>query len=111
MMRPHFALLFIAGCCLVAAHAQTPGTAAAVPPSPAASQPVAPAPATQPVPPSRWTPAQIREAFQLADVNSDGQVTRAEAQRLPILPRSFEDTDANKDGVLTFDEYEASFSP
>jgi hypothetical protein len=92
---------------MASAIAQTPAPAA-VPP---ASEPVMPAPVTQPLPPSRWTPAQIREAFQRADVNSDGQLTRAEAQRLPIMPRSFEDTDANKDGVLTLDEYQASFAP
>lgn len=89
----------------VAAFAQaTPP--AAVPPVVA---PAIPAPVTQPQPANRWTPAQIREAFQLADGNSDGQLTRGEAQRLPIMPRSFEDTDLNKDGVITLDEYQASF--
>ena len=81
---------------------------------PAAAPPVAtttvPAPAAQPLPSNRWTAAQAREAFQLADSNSDGQLTRAEAQRLPIMPRSFEETDLNKDGVLTLDEYIASFA-
>jgi hypothetical protein len=73
-------------------------------------QPALPAPVTTPLPANRWTQQQIREAFQLADANGDGQLTRAEAQRLPILPRSFEDTDLNKDGVLTLDEYMASFA-
>jgi Ca2+-binding EF-hand superfamily protein len=100
------ALVAAMASCMIPALAQTPAPAA-VPP---ASQPAIPAPVTQPLPPSRWTPAQIREAFQLADVNSDGQLTRAEAQRLAIMPRSFEDTDANKDGVLTLDEYQASFA-
>jgi hypothetical protein len=96
----------VAGC-VMPVLAQTPGTTAAPPP---AAQPAIPAPVTQPQPPNRWTAAQIREAFQLADVNSDGQLTRAEAQRLAIMPRSFEDTDLNKDGVLTLDEYQASFA-
>lgn len=60
--------------------------------------------------PAQWTAEQVREAFQAADVNRDGQLSRAEAQRLPIMPKSFEDTDQNKDGVLTLDEYLASFS-
>ena len=103
MIRARAALLACAVACASGAHAQTPAT-------PAGVQPAIPAPVTQPLPPSRWTPAQVREAFQLADVNSDGQLTRAEAQRLPIMPRSFEDTDLNKDGVVTLDEYQASFA-
>lgn len=103
------AAFLIAACgSLLGAHAQTPGTAA---PSPPAVQTPIPAPVTQPLPPGRWTPAQIREAFELADVRGDGQLTRSEAQRLPIMPKSFEDTDQNKDGVITLDEYEASFAP
>jgi hypothetical protein len=96
-----------AGAALVAHAQQQP------PPAPAAPgvRPVLPAPVTQPLPPARWTPQQIREAFQLADVDGDGQLSRAEAQRLAILPKSFEDTDVNKDGALTLDEYAASFGP
>ena len=82
----------------------------ATPTLPAGVPPGLPAAVTQPLPANRWTVAQIREAFQLADANGDGQLTRAEAQRLPILPRSFEDADLNKDGVLTLDEYQASFA-
>jgi hypothetical protein len=80
------------------------------PPPPAGVRPALPAPVTQPLPASRWTAAQIREAFQRADMNADGQLSRAEAQRLPIMPRSFEEADQNKDGVLTLDEYQASFA-
>jgi hypothetical protein len=87
--------------------AQSP--AATAPAPQAAPAAPLPAPVTQPLPPSRWTPAQIREAFQRADMNGDGQLTRGEAQHLPMMPRSFEDTDLNKDGVLTLDEYQASF--
>jgi hypothetical protein len=98
-------LAFVAGWSVTCSFAQANGTAA-VPPGAAA---VVAAPIAQPLPPNRWTAAQAREAFQLADTNSDGQLTRAEAQRLAIMPRSFEDTDLNKDGVLTLDEYQASF--
>lgn len=86
--------------------AQAPAPAAVPPPVP----PAAASPATPAVPASRWTAAQAREAFQLADADSDGRLTRAEAQRLPIMPRSFEETDLNKDGVLTLPEYQASFA-
>jgi hypothetical protein len=69
--------------------------------APAAAGPAAP----PPVAPGRWTPAQVQQSFQQADSNADGQLTRAEAQGLAILPRSFEDLDTNKDGVLTPEEY------
>jgi len=100
-------LLFalVAACGVTCSFAQANG-ATAVPPGAAA---VVQAPLAQPLPSNRWTAAQAREAFQLADANGDGQLTRAEAQRLAIMPRSFEDTDLNKDGVLTLDEYQASF--
>jgi hypothetical protein len=96
----------IAFACAGLAHAQQPA-----PDSPPGVRPALPAPVTQPPPPGRWTPQQIREAFQLADVNNDGQLSRAEAQRLPLLPKPFEDADLNKDGALTLDEYMAAFSP
>ena len=106
MTRFRMAIAVAAATCVICVHAQSPGTGVAAPP---ATQPAVPAPVTQPLPANRWTPAQISEAFQLADSNSDGQLTRAEAQHLPLMPRSFEDTDLNKDGVLTQDEYLASF--
>jgi hypothetical protein len=91
---------------LAGAQTSAPPDVAAVPPGTQSASPAA-----QPVPASRWTPEQIRQAFDAADANSDGQLTRAEAQRLAIAPRSFEDMDTNKDGVLTRDEYEAAFGP
>ena len=105
-MNARAVLALAAAAIACAATAQTPGTQAS---TPIVRQPEAAAPVT-PLPPSRWTPAQIREAFQLADLNSDGQLSRAEAQRLPMLPRSFEDVDTNKDGALILAEYEASFT-
>lgn len=101
--------LLVIGACFVAfAHAQTPPSSA---PVPTGVPPDATAPVAQPLPPSQWTAAQIREAFQRADANGDGHLTRAEAQHLPIMPRTFEDSDLNKDGALTPDEYQASFAP
>lgn len=107
MKRTAAALLLACGVPL-AAHAQAPGMTAATPP---VAQSGVSAPAAQPVPANRWTLVQVREAFRLADVNGDGQLTRAEAQRLTIMPRSFEETDQNKDGLLTLGEYQASFAP
>ena len=103
-MKPLFA--FLLARCTASAIAQAQG-AAAVPPAVTQAPPAA---ATQPLPSNRWSAAQVREAFQLADVNADGQLSRGEAQRLTIMPRSFEDTDLNKDGALTLPEYQASFA-
>ena len=90
-----------AGLC-AAVHGQ-PALSGAFPGAPAAVQPALPAP----LPAGRWTVVQVQQAFERADANADGQLTRAEAQYLAILPRSFEELDANKDGVLTRGEYEA----
>ena len=79
--------------------------------APSLAPPALPAsPTVQPIPAARWTPAAIRQSFDLADANSDGVLTRAEAQRLAIMPHSFEDMDENKDGVVDRAEYESSLS-
>jgi len=54
------------------------------------------------------TALQVIQSFQQADINQDGLVSRAEAQRLP-LPEIFEELDRNKDGALSRGEYEDSF--
>jgi hypothetical protein len=80
-----------------------------LPPSAPPPRPSQAVPANPPLPVARWTVAHIREAFDMADTDSNGQLTRAEAQRLEVMPRSFEEMDQNKDGVLTPAEYEAAF--
>jgi hypothetical protein len=96
----HALLAALAGAALTV-QAQVPAVRA---PDPAASL-MPPAAGAAPAP--RWTPAQVQQAFQRADSNADNQLTRAEAQQLVILPRSFEDLDTNKDGILTLPEYQA----
>jgi hypothetical protein len=89
--------------------AQTPSAATVVPAVPAAV-PVPVPYKPGPIPASRWTPQQIRQAFDAADADSNGVLTRAESQQLAILPRSFEDMDENKDGVVSRSEYEGAFN-
>lgn len=63
-------------------------------------------PQTVPGGPSGYSNVQIAASFRRADANLDGQLTRAEAQRLTIMPATFEEMDRNKDGILTRSEYE-----
>jgi hypothetical protein len=106
-MNPRVLAAAIALVACLPAFAQT--AAGPAPAAPAAVQPGATTPAPAPAPAARWTADQIRQAFVLADSDSNGELSRSEAQRLTILPRSFEDMDQNKDGVLTRSEYEAGF--
>ncbi|HWP11699.1 MAG TPA: hypothetical protein VNN06_07745 [Ramlibacter sp.] len=53
-----------------------------------------------------YTALDIARSFIGADANRDGELTRAEAQRLTIMPYSFEEMDRNHDGILTRFEYE-----
>jgi len=56
--------------------------------------------------PGPYTALQIAQSFLGADANRDGELTRAEAQRLRIMPYSFEEMDRNHDGILSRFEYE-----
>ena len=55
-----------------------------------------------------YTALQIAQSFLSADANRDGELTRAEAQRLSIMPYSFEEMDRNFDGIISRWEYEDS---
>ena len=94
-------LLAAAGLLLCA----TAGAQVGTTPPAAATVPGTVVPAV-PLPAGQWTVAQLRQSFLLADADSNGALTRAEAQQLAILPGSFEALDGNKDGLLTRDEYE-----
>ena len=61
-----------------------------------------------PARPGPYTPLQLARSFLLADTNQDGELTRAEAQRLSIMPMSFDEMDTNHDGVISRSEYENS---
>jgi hypothetical protein len=53
-----------------------------------------------------YSAVQFAQSFLGADLNRDGELTRAEAQRLTIAPYSFEDMDRNHDGIITRFEYD-----
>jgi hypothetical protein len=98
------ALLALASTLLV-----TPSWAQTAAPAPAALPVVPAATAAQPLPANRWTAPQIRQAFELADADTSGELTRTETQRLAMVPKPFEDMDQNKDGLISRAEYEAAF--
>ncbi len=88
----------------------TPASPPSPVPAPAAALPVVPGAAgAQPLPANRWTAPQIRQAFELADSDTNGELSRTETQRLAIVPKPFEDMDQNKDGTISRAEYEAAF--
>jgi len=57
----------------------------------------------------RFTPTEIARSFYEADVNHDGSLTRAEAQRLAIMPYDFDQIDRDHDGAISRFEYEDAF--
>jgi len=54
------------------------------------------------------TTLQVAQLFAQADADSDGLLTRAEALHLPMVTKSFDDMDTNRDGVVSRSEYDAS---
>jgi hypothetical protein len=63
-----------------------------------------------PSPQSVFSAVDIARAFLSADTNHDGELSRAEAQRLSIpLGASFDDLDRDNDGMLSRFEFEDAF--
>jgi hypothetical protein len=61
-----------------------------------------------PAPSGPYSAVDIARAFLEADTNHDGDLSRAEAQRI-ALPVPFDDLDRNRDGLLSRFEYEDAF--
>lgn len=102
--------LWIAGSAV--AQTSSPATPAT---QPAATQPTAPA-ATQPSAqqPNQPSPQPAADdtaqaAFKAADANKDGQLSREESAKLPVIASRFAELDKNKDGQLSWDEFKAGY--
>ncbi|NIP73585.1 MAG: hypothetical protein GWO16_11385 [Gammaproteobacteria bacterium] len=50
---------------------------------------------------------QERMSFQDLDADSDGQISREEAEKLPSLQNKFDSADANRDGSVSSAEFAA----
>ncbi|HSV35042.1 MAG TPA: EF-hand domain-containing protein [Ramlibacter sp.] len=58
------------------------------------------------IPPNRWTPEQLNDAFRRSDANHDGRLSRDEASTLGGLARQFDRVDSNKDGSISSAEFD-----
>ncbi|HJS22335.1 MAG TPA: hypothetical protein VJ764_06735 [Steroidobacteraceae bacterium] len=80
---------------------QPPATAPA--PTQGTEPTPAPAPGTQPAPTS---PTSV---FDALDADRDGRVAQQEAQAHPTVSEHFSKADANADGALSKEEFDATF--
>jgi EF hand len=63
----------------------------------------------QPAQPTAPGASATEIAFQRADSNADGKLSKAEAARLPSVGSKFDALDKDKDGSLSMTEYMAAF--
>ncbi len=54
-------------------------------------------------------PMKPEAAFQRADTNADGRLSKEEAARMPAIGAKFAELDKNKDGFLSLDEFSSAF--
>ena len=98
-----FAALAMGGAAALQAHAAAGADAKTV---------IGPAPATQAAPskfsagPGGPAPSASRTAFERADANHDGQLSTQEAATLPAIGNRFGPLDTNKNGFLSYEEFE-----
>ncbi|MDP3821594.1 MAG: hypothetical protein Q8R33_08975 [Burkholderiales bacterium] len=57
--------------------------------------------------PSARARLAVEAAFNRADNNNDGKLSRDEAGHLPAIALKFDDLDTNKDGFLSMEEFSA----
>ncbi len=57
--------------------------------------------------PSARARLAVEAAFNRADANNDGRLSREEAGHLPAIALKFDDLDTNKDGFLSMEEFSA----
>ncbi len=92
------AIIAIAALCMHAASAQTT-PATAKPPMNAASGSTA------------SETVRYIEAFERADKNADGKLSKDEAENLPAIAQRFEQIDTDKDGFISKAEYLEALKP
>jgi len=66
------------------------------------------APAQTAAPRAAPTAQEIGAAFDRADTNQDGKLTRQESARFPAVEQRFDQIDSNKDQLVSREEFEAA---
>ena len=92
------------GCMATGAQAQTAAAVAATTPASAAAADAAAVPEAPAMP--KYSAADIKTIFSYLDRNRDGNISPEEAAGFKGVARNFERADTNKDGVLSFEEFE-----
>jgi hypothetical protein len=70
----------------------------------------APAQDKQPAMPEAKPGPAVEAAFNKADANGDGKVSRDGVARLPAIAGKFDQLDKDKDGALTLTEFAVGYS-
>ena len=69
------------------------------------------APASKPAATSDADTVKAMEAFDRADKNKDGKLSKEEAESLPAIAQRFEEIDVDKDGFISKKEYMDALKP
>lgn len=97
-------LVMAAGCTAPGAQAQinAPGAVAVAASAAASDTTIAPNAVATP----KYSAADIKTIFSYLDRNGDGRISKEEAASFKGVARNFDRADTNKDGVLSFEEFE-----
>jgi hypothetical protein len=94
----------------LAASAMGAASAARAQSTPGAPAQMAPMAAADAIPANKVTRMDLDAAFNRADVNRDGKLSRAEAEHFPAVAQRFEQIDSNHDGFISRDEFNQAAS-
>lgn len=71
---------------------------------------MASAAAQQATPPTGAEDAPFRSAFNRADADADGKLSKEEAALVPTVAAKFEELDRDRDGLLSLEEFGAGYT-